>query len=101
MRPVLPVDLICAARVVVGVSPNMHASEAQALVVTAEAADWHCRTFGRAHPRFGDGTLASVARRRGMAAERTACDPEFAAALISVLQAISRHRAHKTDRGSE
>ena len=101
MRPVLPVDLICAARVVVAVSPKIRASEAQALVVKAEAADWHCRNFGRAHPRFGDGTLASAARMQGMAAERTTCDPEFAAALISVLQAISRHRARTTDRGSE
>lgn len=95
MRPVLSVDLICAARVVMAAPRLCQASVAQALIVEAETADWHRRTYGEIHPHFGDGTLAGAARSTDMADERTVCDGEFAQALMVVLQTILRRAVRK------
>ncbi|MEM6758413.1 MAG: hypothetical protein AAF601_02935 [Pseudomonadota bacterium] len=88
MRPVLAVDLICAARAVLSVPVTERLSTAQTLLFAAEAADWHRRHTGEMHPHFGDGTLAAAALQAPMADERPLCDREMAAALIVVLQMI-------------
>lgn len=79
--------------------PSMRqASVAQALIVEAEAADWHRRHYGEQHPHFGDGTLAGAARNGDMAEERTVCDGEFAGALMVVLQSLVRRAAIERSR---
>lgn len=84
----MPVDLVCAARALAHVPFHARSSEAQALLMEADTADWHRRASGQLHPRFGDGTLAAAARKRGMGEERSFCDVEFAAAAVTVLQLI-------------
>lgn len=93
MRPVLPTDLICAARAVMHAPQTRRVSVAQALIVEAETADWHRLHYGEMHPHFGDGTLAGAARNGDMADARTVCDGEFASALMVVLQTLIRRAA--------
>ena len=99
MRPVLSVDLICAARAVLAAPGTLQGSVAQALIAEADMADWYRETYGELHPRFGDGTLAAAARNAGMAEERTMCDSGFAAAMIVVLQTLMRHKVRDLSRG--
>ncbi|MEL7090647.1 MAG: hypothetical protein AAFN94_02815 [Pseudomonadota bacterium] len=88
MRPVVAIDLICAARALLAVPVPARLSTAQTLFFEAEAADWHRRQTGDMHPHFGDGTLAAAARRVPMADERSLCDSEMSAAAIMILQMI-------------
>ena len=99
MRPVLTIDLVCAARTVLAAPGALQGSVAQALIAEAEMADWYRRTYGELHPTFGDGTLAAAARNAGMSEERTVCDSGFAAALIIVLQTLMRHVVRDQSRG--
>ncbi len=91
-------DLVCAARVVMTAPRLRQASVAHSLIVEAETADWHRRTYGELHPHFGDGTLAGAARNGDMAEERTVCDAEFASALMVVLQTILRRSTRQGSR---
>lgn len=89
MRPVLSTDLICAGRAVLQARGHARVNLARSLVSAARIADNYRLRTGALHPDFGDGTLAAAARKQGMAAERTLCDPEFSEALIEVLLAIN------------
>ncbi|WP_449649481.1 DUF7742 family protein [Tateyamaria pelophila] len=88
MRPVLAMDLICAGRAVLQMRPRDSKDCADMLVSSAMIADSYRVRSGSVHPQFGDGTLAEVARRFGMAPEPTVCDPEFSEALRDVLCAL-------------
>ena len=88
MRPVVMADLFCAGRAVMAVAPGRRAQMARALVRNACVADRFRENKGVRHAQFGDGTLAAAARGAGMIAEPTKCSPDFAKALILVLQVL-------------
>lgn len=61
MRPVTQTDLCAAAKVLLCTPEAARAAEARRLIHHARAADAYRRATGRVHPRFGNGTLLSVA----------------------------------------
>lgn len=97
MRPVLVADLLYAGRALLAAPPEQGMRRALTLLGDAERADRHRQATGQRHPVFGDGTLAAAAQAGGLAPERVLCDPEFARALIVVLQALVGH-CDETDR---
>jgi hypothetical protein len=94
MRPVVMADLFCAGRALLAVAPESRAYMAGALVRNACVADRFRESTGVRHAQFGDGTLAGAARGAGMSAEPPTCTPDFAKALILVLQELVEHGSH-------
>ena len=81
---------MCAGRALLHACQEERAPLAVELISRAMIADNHRREAGSLHPEFGGGTLADAARLFGMVPEPTVCDPEFAEALVNVLQAVIR-----------
>ena len=93
MRPVLPGDLDAATRLLLTLPPGARAGRAAALVAQADTADrWRKRT-GRAHPRWGDGSLMAAARLAARPAPVWRCDAAYCAALAAVLRALADRRS--------
>lgn len=88
MRPVLPGDVSAAARALLPVSRARRADFARRLIEEAQAADLYCRTEGRAHPRWGNGTLMAAAHGHEMGCEGTFCDPDYLDCQMQVLGAL-------------
>ena len=63
MRRVMHGDIVAAACRLRDTPPGKRPAVLQALMERAHAADLYRRRFGRAHPRWGDGTLAAATRQ--------------------------------------
>ena len=94
MRPVLAADLICAGRAVLGAPKEERLEVARRITERADIADSFRRETGRVHAEYGDGTLAGAARKWGMRDEPTVCNPDFASALMAVLQVVLYRQAN-------
>lgn len=100
MRPVLIGDVIAAARVLAPLPRGQRAGALRALLARADLADRHRKRLGRAHPRWGNGSLMAAAHAEAPPPEPFLDDPAYLEALICVLWALRarrlRHlRAHK------
>jgi hypothetical protein len=62
-------------------------------IAQARAADRYRRRFGRWHPEFGDGSLASWAGRWPRPPEPALDDPEYAGCLRLILAILEEHGA--------
>lgn len=88
MRPVMIGDLLAAARVLRAQPPAARDAVIASLIAEADLADrWRGHT-GRAHPRFGNGSLMAAALARRPAAEPFLSDPEWLDALGRVIVAL-------------
>ena len=95
MRPVLHGDVSSAARVLRRVPPVRRAFLCRRMLAEAEAADRHVARHGRLHPRWGNGSLMSAARKRPLAPEPTFDDPDYCACfetVLACLRALSQRR---------
>lgn len=88
MKPVLPGDVISAARALRAVPPHRRAWLARRIVAEARAAAGYVAANGRSHPRYGTGTLMTAALKRAVRPEPMWDDPDFAQCLITVLEAV-------------
>jgi hypothetical protein len=88
MRSVTQTDLMAAARVLLQAPPASRAAEAETMITQAQLADkYRCQT-GRLHPRFGNGTLLSVALCRPSSEPQTPGDPEYLACMALMIDAL-------------
>jgi hypothetical protein len=88
MRPLTLPDLMAAARLLCArPRPCWGALMALLLAETRTAEAWRQR-MGRAHPRFGNGTLAACALARCPPPAPDLADPLFLHALATVLAAV-------------
>jgi len=90
MRRVLHGDVVAAARVLLAAPPPGRARLLARMLKEAEAADAHRRRTGRAHPLWGTGSLMSAASPRRRAREPYLDDPDYAACLAMVFDALVR-----------
>ena len=90
MRTVLPGDLRAAACALLPVPREARGAALALLVMRAEAADRYRRRLRRAHPDWGDGTLAAAAGR--VPAEPFCDDPDYLDALLRVVQFLAARR---------
>ncbi len=89
-QPLLPQDVITLTRAVMRHSPQAQPQQAVRILAGATRAAVYARLVGRCHPRWGDGSLDSAARRMGLHPEPFWDDPDFLAALQVVVAALSR-----------
>ncbi len=88
MRRVLHGDVVAAARALLATSPAQRADLMTRMLAEAEAADAHRQRTGRAHPVWGTGSLMSAALSRPCAREPYLDDPDYAACLLQVFEAL-------------
>ncbi|WP_437438244.1 DUF7742 family protein [Mameliella alba] len=88
VKPVLPGDVIAAARALLPVPPDMRSELARRLIDEACAADLHCQRTGRAHVRWGNGTLSAAAHGCEMGRETCFEDPDFLDCQVKMLDAL-------------
>ncbi|TMV14545.1 hypothetical protein [Arenibacterium halophilum] len=93
MRPVLHGDVVDAARALLAATPEARPSLCRAMFRRAELADRYLRRHGRLHPRWGNGTLMSAARRHMLAPEPTFDDGPYRQCFIMVLSELGAVRA--------
>lgn len=92
MRAVLAADLDTAARVMAAVSDVERPALMAALLAAAHSADKLRKRTGRAHPRWGDGTLAAAAAALPLALPPRRYDRAATAALAAVLAGLAAWR---------
>ena len=92
MRRLCHADLSAAARVLAMLSAAARPGAMARLIDEAEAADRYARRFGRAHPRWGNGTLEGAARGHPLAAPAPLSDIAYLDCLALVLGALAGHR---------
>ncbi|WP_417807588.1 hypothetical protein [Thioclava sp.] len=87
MRPVLDGDLIALARVVMTWPSAQRGARLAEAISQVEEADAHREREGRAHPKWGNGSLMSWALGYP-AGSRDAGNPEYLRALAAVCTAL-------------
>lgn len=88
MRRVLYGDVRAAARALLAVPEDARGRLLTRLFCEAEAADAHRLQTGRAHPRYGTGSLMSAALTHKVAREPYLDDPAYAACMVEVFEAL-------------
>lgn len=92
MRRPLPGDIAAIARVLLALPPSARPLRLARLIAAAEAADVHRQTAGRAHPRWGTGSLMSAASGMPKAVDPGFGDDEYCRCWVLTLEALIRHR---------
>ncbi len=92
MRPVAPPDLTVVARMLKALPEAGRAGAMQRLISEAEAADRYRKRVGRAHPRWGNGSLEAAARGHALAPEQSFSDTDYLACMAVVLGTVVAHR---------
>ena len=93
MRRVLAGDVAAAARALHAVPAAARAARLAELIARAEVADRHRAVTGRAHPRWGGGSLMAVARTEARGPEPDFDDDVYCACWVTVLEGLIAHRA--------
>ncbi len=88
MRPVLPSDLRAAAGVLLAAPEAEWPALAAQLVWQSDTADRYRKRLGKAHPRFGTGSLLAASLARGAPPGPAFMTDRVKCALVVVLQAL-------------
>ena len=92
MRPLHGADLFDAMRAVLAVPAEARATRAAQVTRAARLADRYRKRLGRAHPRFGNGSLSDAARAFGLAKGPPRLGGKELAALLLVIEALVSQR---------
>lgn len=92
MRPVLPGDVAAAACALLALQPPDRPDAMVKMMAHANMADRYRFVTGRAHPRWGNGSLAAVARNLPREQEPYQDDPEYCDCMLTVYAALKTHR---------
>jgi hypothetical protein len=101
MRRLYWSDLEAACAALLALPAEARTEGASALLAEAHAADRYARRFGRAHPRWGDGSLMAAARARTRAPAPPPASPELQEALAALLAALASRRMAVQPRPAE
>ncbi len=93
MSPVLPGDLIAAARALLPAPPEARPEIARRMITEADAADRYRRRFRKAHRDWGNGTLMAAALARPVAPEPRLDDPDYLDCLFQIFTALTERCA--------
>ena len=90
MRPVLHGDVSAAACALLALAPCCRPRALAAMLAEADAADLFRKRTGRAHPRWGNGSLMAAALGHKRAPEPFLDQPDYAACMALVFEALVR-----------
>lgn len=93
MRPVLPGDLVAAARALRPLPVPARPAAVAAMIAEAALADRFRKRLGRPHPRLGNGSLMAAASAWPQAAEPWLSDPDWLGCLAAVIAALRARAA--------
>lgn len=88
MRRVLYGDVTAAARALLAAPAGGRDRLLTRLMAEADAAEAHRRATGRVHPLWGTGSLMSAALAHAVAPEPRLDDPDYAACMALVFEAL-------------
>jgi hypothetical protein len=88
MRPVLHGDVTMAGLALLAAPPTARAELLARMLHEADLADAYRRATGTAHPLWGSGSLMSAAMARPRRREPYLDNPEYAACLAMVFEAL-------------
>ena len=88
MRAVHLSDLNMAARTLLAVPDTGRRNLAHLLIKNAHLADKYRKKTGRAHPRYGDGSLCAVCLPLARTAMPDRCDPRYLECLGIVIEGL-------------
>ena len=88
MRRVLHGDVVAAACALLAAPGPARPELIRHLIAEAELADAYRLKTGRAHPVWGSGSLMAAAMARPRAREPYLDDPDYAACLVEVFEAL-------------
>lgn len=91
MRRVLHGDVVAAACALRAVAPAARPGLIRHMIDEAEMADAYRLATGRAHPLWGTGSLMSAAMARPRAREPYLDEPDYAACMVAVYEALIDH----------
>ncbi|MCO0612009.1 hypothetical protein M8756_01710 [Lutimaribacter sp. EGI FJ00015] len=94
MRRITHGDVTTAARALIRHGPDQRGRVLATLLDRTRAADLYRRRFGRAHPQWGDGTLAAAACRGGFPDEPGLHVPDYLECLVLVLSALLARKTY-------
>lgn len=95
MRPVLPGDVAAAGCALLHMPARKRPGAMLEMLHRAEAADRYRRALGRAHPSWGDGSLASVALSLPRVPEPFLDDPDYVDCMMTVFAALKARHARR------
>lgn len=95
MRPVLPGDVAAAGCALLRLPARQRPGAMLEMLHRAEAADRYRRALGRAHPSWGDGSLASVALSLPCLPEPFLDDPDYVDCMMTVFAALKARHARR------
>ncbi len=92
MRPVLPGDVAAAACALLTVQPRDRPDVIVRMIARANAADRYRFVTGAAHPQWGNGSLAAVAKGMARLREPFQDDPEYCDCMLTIYAALKALR---------
>lgn len=95
MREITHSDIRACARVLLARAQGDWSQLLAQMLAEADHADRYRKAFGRAHPRFGNGTLIAVALAHHPAPEPVAADNAYLGAIAAVIEAVLDWRAER------
>ena len=91
MRPTLYGDVACAARVLYRLPQMEWEATRRRMICEADIADRYPDLHQKVHPRYGNGSLMSVARMRSLPPEPFFDDPDYCACFEMVLRQVREY----------
>jgi len=89
MRPVLHGDVAATACALFAVAPQARAGLLRRILAEAEGADQFRRATGRAHWKWGNGSLMAAAMAHPRRREPFLDNPEYCCCMVQVFQALA------------
>ncbi len=93
MRRVLPGDVAAAGCALLCAAPSSRPELLRQMLARADAADAHRLATGRAHPRWGNGSLMAAAMAKPRLREPFLDDQDYAACMVLLFTALMRRGA--------
>lgn len=85
-------DVVAVARVLLALPGDSRRTRCESMIRQSHAAHQYFKRFGHSHPRWGDGSLMSIAHRFPMRPEPSFSDSEYCRCVKQVLGCLLEWR---------
>lgn len=92
MRPVLPGDVAAVACALLTIEPRERPDAMVRMIARANKADRHRFVTGKAHPKWGNGSLAAAVKGMDRYQEPFHDDPDYCDCMMTVYAALKTQK---------